>query len=323
MKAAKTTALLVACIAMQARGNNVSWTLTGPAQVGVGEPVAWEASLEVTGENQGLAGYAFNIIVGPGAGPTPGADGQWGTADDQNLANVEIPPATFNSIFQVTGSSPPPGSVDKTGGAGGPGMNVLPYPGKGTLIRGELLQVGASYLDWAAYPGQNGQTAGVGMASRKGSLLANPGGTYALNAGIIPTTTLAPGTYTVLLIPVATRTLRPDLNLTQNQQGFIMQPATATGSSFTFSLAVPDVPADFNNDGDVDGDDFMLFVACVTGPAIPYGVAVPPGCGLTFGANNVLEADLDADGDVDHDDFGVFQRCFSGAGVLGNPGCAQ
>jgi len=54
---------------------------------------------------------------------------------------------------------------------------------------------------------------------------------------------------------------------------------------------------DLDGDGDVDIDDFGIFVGCMNGP----GIAYPGGCD---------EADLNGDGDVDMDDFAVFQTLF-------------
>jgi len=68
-----------------------------------------------------------------------------------------------------------------------------------------------------------------------------------------------------------------------------------------------DVPADLDDDHDVDVTDFGLFQACYNGPGLPpaYG-----GC---------LAADFDGDGDVDVADFAAFQACFNGVDVI--PAC--
>jgi len=88
-------------------------------------------------------------------------------------------------------------------------------------------------------------------------------------------------------------------------------------------------PADFDHDGDVDSglggaDDFDVFQACVSGPAIPYNPSgLPAGCSLTPDANGKIAADFDKDGDVDHDDFAVFQGCVSGEELPADPSCAN
>jgi len=81
--------------------------------------------------------------------------------------------------------------------------------------------------------------------------------------------------------------------------------------------------ADFDGDGDVDGDDYSRFASCVTGPAIRYADHPTPGCALSADGQGLLPADLDRDGDVDQRDFGVFQRCYSGAGEQADPDCAD
>jgi hypothetical protein len=82
-------------------------------------------------------------------------------------------------------------------------------------------------------------------------------------------------------------------------------------------------PADFDQDCDVDLNDFQLFTACAMGAGVPYNpVSLPAGC--TLAVNGViLAADFDSDGDVDHDDFGTFQLCYSGAGGPADPACAE
>jgi len=73
-------------------------------------------------------------------------------------------------------------------------------------------------------------------------------------------------------------------------------------------LFVPRTSCDFDSDGDVDRDDFVLFQRCFSGPDVNAAV----GCG---------SQDLDGDHDVDQSDFGILQRCFSGQGVRPSPGC--
>ena len=73
----------------------------------------------------------------------------------------------------------------------------------------------------------------------------------------------------------------------------------------------PAIIGDFDQDGDVDQEDFGRFQACLTGSAVPV---IDPNC---------LDANLDGDSDVDQDDFGIFQRCISGANVPADPACAD
>jgi len=70
--------------------------------------------------------------------------------------------------------------------------------------------------------------------------------------------------------------------------------------------------ADFDDDGDVDGQDLDTFAACFSGPTIPH--IETPMCSA---------ADLDKDNDVDQSDFGILQQCYSGAGNPVDPNCAK
>ncbi len=71
----------------------------------------------------------------------------------------------------------------------------------------------------------------------------------------------------------------------------------ATSESAALSLSFGF--CDFDEDCDVDLDDFAIWVPCAFGPA----VLVAPECEF---------ADLENDGDVDQSDFGLFQRAYTG-----------
>ena len=60
----------------------------------------------------------------------------------------------------------------------------------------------------------------------------------------------------------------------------------------------------------MDGDDLTAFLACDSGPGIPYS----EGC---------AGKDFDHDNDVDQSDFGIFQRCYSGENNPADPNCAD
>jgi hypothetical protein len=76
--------------------------------------------------------------------------------------------------------------------------------------------------------------------------------------------------------------------------------------------ACPSVPDDFDHDGDVDNEDFLLMAPCFSGPAVPHS-----------GSELCQSADTDHDLDVDQSDFGVFQKCFSGTNRRADPNCAN
>jgi len=67
-----------------------------------------------------------------------------------------------------------------------------------------------------------------------------------------------------------------------------------TGYEFSFTVTEAEAsPGDFNNDGDVDHDDYQTFESCFTGPDVQFA----PGCEL---------GDFDGDADIDCDDWGQF-----------------
>jgi hypothetical protein len=74
-------------------------------------------------------------------------------------------------------------------------------------------------------------------------------------------------------------------------------------ATLTLAVTGPDVGPDLDRDTDVDADDYGLFNACMTGPAV--GPPTP----------ECEPADFDNDDDVDQSDFNVYQRCFSGPDV--------
>lgn len=78
--------------------------------------------------------------------------------------------------------------------------------------------------------------------------------------------------------------------------------------------------SDFDQDGDVDLDDFEVFCGCLGGPGVSYDPP-PSGCALDLGGSGFLAADLDEDGDVDVADFAAFQICYSGEGNPPDPSC--
>ncbi|MHC4697156.1 MAG: IPTL-CTERM sorting domain-containing protein [Planctomycetota bacterium] len=70
---------------------------------------------------------------------------------------------------------------------------------------------------------------------------------------------------------------------------------------FYLQVTSSSMRGDFDGDGDVDLDDFDMFVVCFAGP----GGRPEPGC---------EHCDLDDDGDVDCTDWGLFQQAWTEAG---------
>jgi hypothetical protein len=109
---------------------------------------------------------------------------------------------------------------------------------------------------------------------------------------------------TQVLQPTASPTARTLYTLTVTDSM-----SDSDSDSVVVTVSSPDVPCDFDDDGDVDQDDFGEFQACLTGPTIPV---TDPEC---------LAADLDGDSNVDQDDFTIFQGCMTGANIPADPGC--
>jgi hypothetical protein len=89
-------------------------------------------------------------------------------------------------------------------------------------------------------------------------------------------------------------------------------PDTVPGSPVDPDGCPPEIPGDFDRDGDVDHNDFGTFESCASGPAVPHS-----------GTPTCQKSDFDDDEDVDQSDFGIFQRCYSGEGNPADPNCAD
>jgi len=91
------------------------------------------------------------------------------------------------------------------------------------------------------------------------------------------------------------------------QSGSLEYPDTARASDLFFITAQSTLPSDFDEDGDVDLEDFGHLQGCFTGN---HTAQTEPDC---------MDACLDADSDVDNDDLTIFKGCMSGAGVSYDP----
>jgi hypothetical protein len=93
-------------------------------------------------------------------------------------------------------------------------------------------------------------------------------------------------------------------------------PRAMTGGSYKLTGGFwvipecPAIPADYDNDCDVDQADYQAFQTCASGPGCAY-------------ANDCDNRDFDGDNDVDQADFATFQRCVSGEGQAAAPQCAD
>jgi hypothetical protein len=75
--------------------------------------------------------------------------------------------------------------------------------------------------------------------------------------------------------------------------------------------ATVEIPADFDDDCDVDDADRIAFEACATAPGVPQS---NPVC---------ADARLDEDDDADGADFGLLQRCVNVDGTPADPDCME
>ena len=238
---------------------DVVFSLTSPQAgqtITAGTAVQWTVAVCVSGSNQGLAGYLCDLFLGPDDGPGPGLDGTWGTADDENLADITLAKAQWSTVYAVEGEKGKPTTgknVTQDGGHGGPGMNSMPSIGYNDRA-GCLLQMGTAYMDWdpwrpEAYYDEElqewvvvwagDQTWGVGLADRKDELLWNANGAYDLHKGSIDTTNLAPGHYVLTLVPGDLVTvLRSDVDLSVQAEGNVVTQATSVSGAVSIEFDI-------------------------------------------------------------------------------------
>ena len=167
-----------------------------------------------------------------------------------------------------------------------------------------------------------GLTAGLDLDAISGS-----GHTSLLTTNLSPFTNLAAGAarnYTATLNPTDVGAYQATYTLSVSDENLSgAQPGTSLTLTLKANVVTP-FPGDFNLDGWVDADDLTIFVACMTGPDVPYNShSLPAGCSPMAVVDGFIAADFTKDGDVDQDDFGFFQRCLSGSNPPSNPSCAD
>ncbi len=232
-------ALAMTAPAALATDGVVTWNLTvEPTTIDAGATskiITWRSSVVVTGDNQGLASFVYGVGVKDSAG---------------NWIKVTLDKAQWETVYAVAGASgkpTEPATIPDEGNVGGPGMKTFPSVGYNDK-EGYLSQCAGSYPpDWDPWRKGSGTawtgsaTWGVGLDSRKGTLLANPSGAYLVQFGTVDVSSLAAGTYTVVLIPDSAKVLNAGVDLSKVQSaGFstTVPKASINGASATFTVGV-------------------------------------------------------------------------------------
>ncbi len=131
--------------------------------------------------------------------------------------------------------------------------------------------------------------------------------------GVAAGTNVVLATYTIRVSGSGTLTLDLSLpNAAQTQtdpNSVLFDSVSVDPGAAAIAMTVVAVPPDFDEDGDVDGDDLDDFEACASGPGIPK-------------AGDCDRADFDRDDDVDQGDFSTLQRCYGGPDNQVDPDCA-
>ncbi len=210
--------------------------------LGVDPYLSIVTSVVVTGNNQGLGGFNFDVGIYPVANPTSG--------NEVPLPLFVTAGVDWAAVYKAPGSGSV-GTVKDNGGAGGPGMDVLPQLGNPAATVAYTAQIGAAHLDWkarvyATYTGggtrkkwQGDDTWGVGLDSRKSVLLQDGQETYDLWTAVVDLTGVPLGNYLVKLTPNGASVLQAGLDLNQDQIGsttYKLGAGDLTGGSFEFSI---------------------------------------------------------------------------------------
>lgn len=231
MKAMKVFGLAVALTAGTAMGATVNYNVTSTMAgqtIAAGTPVDWTLSLVTSeGDNQGVAVFVADLLfIGPGG----------------SLVNKTLDVAEWVYSFNYLNKGP--ATFADTGRLGGAGMGGIQSTGNNAMP-GKLEGFGAGYavpwdpVRWTGKAYTGNMVWGVGMESRKSVLLWDPSGNYDMAAGVLDTSDLPDGLYTVKVVPGNTNILQAGLNLDEPLSGNFASPATGVGSEFTFYIPEP------------------------------------------------------------------------------------
>lgn len=245
MRAVQLGSIIVALIAsaVMATDGVVTWNISMPNATidpAVSTYVDFLITVSVTGDNQGLASFQYDLaltkVSGPGAGSSvvghPTLD--WGSAWDP---------------YQAMGIEAR-GTIVDDALAGGPGLGSGLASLGNTAADGFFENVGAGMSNtWDPFRKEGRSWVGthqwgVGLSSRKGSLLVDPTGDYLVNYGYWNLTDFladnGPGIYKIEVLPVAASVLKAGLDLNFGKSD-VTQPADQIlGASLTFPPIVPE-----------------------------------------------------------------------------------
>lgn len=222
-----------------AGGSQVTFTLTGPQSgqtVAPGSEVEWRLAVVVSGDNQGIAGYGFDVIL------------HAGTMSGAVVETVAMPLPNFTASFNVDGraglgSAP----LDAAYYDGGPAMT---FTAPGVVVPGGVGSIGAVYSPpWTFMPATDRMSYGIGIGLRKSALLGDPSADYVLNDGVL-TAPAEDGWYVLVVTPQLVTVLNPVLDLTQDLTGNFaraVQPGvnpddTITTASLAFYVSASGAP---------------------------------------------------------------------------------
>lgn len=245
MRAVQLSSIIVALVSSAAMATDgvVTWSISMPNATidpAVSTYVDFLITVGVTGDNQGLASFQYDLaltkISGPGAGSSvvghPTLD--WGSAWN--------PYQAFPTEAR--------GTIVDAATAGGPGLGSGFVSLGTTTTDGFFDDIGAGMGDlWDPFRLEGKRWIGthqwgVGMASRKADLLVDPAGDYLVNYGYWNLTDFlaanGPGIYKIEVLPVAASVLKAELDLTFGKSDVTEPADQIIGASLTFPPIVPD-----------------------------------------------------------------------------------
>ncbi|MBN1491581.1 MAG: hypothetical protein JXA69_16835 [Phycisphaerae bacterium] len=213
----------------------VTWNISVPNGLtpGVDNYFDFFVNVEVTGDNQGLASFEYDLMF------SKFVDGQWQTIDVH-------PTFTWGSYYAASRGYKSPattlcGTVIESALQGGTGLGSgyadpgnTYHPGIIDGVRAGVLVWDALRQDGKVWAGVNQW--GVGLDSRKAALLNDPAGPYMINHGYWSLADLGPEPFylngnklRIEVVPVAASVLRSEVDLNVSPTNFSQSVDGMTG----------------------------------------------------------------------------------------------